>query len=118
MSLETLKNTPALQDMPLAFPPSGVIPNFNPQYNRAYEVYVAAGVCLPVILVFAVARLYVKMAVTKKVSSDDYVFILALAGGIVYFALTLALGAHNGYGHHQWVSSPPRRRFHSGLIGK
>ena len=106
MSLEILKNTPGLQNMPVASPPKGVVPNFNPQYSRAYEVYVTAGVCLPIILIFAAARLYVKTAVIKKASRDDYTFVLALAGGIVYIALVIALGANNGYGQHEWARLP------------
>ena len=104
MSIEVLKHTPNLQAMPLAAPPAGVIPNYDPQYSRAYEVFATAGVCLPIAFMFAAARLYVKTAVIRKVSRDDYVFMLALASGIVYISLVIALGANNGYGQHEWVS--------------
>ena len=71
MSLDVLKHIPGLQNLPVRAPPPGVVPNFVDPVSRRYEVYVTAGICLPILALFAVARLYVKVLVLKTRTKDD-----------------------------------------------
>lgn len=62
---------PAIQDQPLIRPPPGHIPNFVNPASRAYQVYVTACVCMPLIVMFAAMRLYARIAILKKWTWDD-----------------------------------------------
>ena len=61
----------SIQDDPVVAPPPGVVPNLTNPASRASEIYVAAGVCLPLIVSFAAMRLYAKVAILKKWTWDD-----------------------------------------------
>lgn len=43
---------------PLQDPPSGVIPNFENGETTAYQLYITAGVCIPLMTVFSLFRLH------------------------------------------------------------
>lgn len=60
-----------MQSQPLSPPPLGVIPNLDNPASRAYQIYIAAGICLPLITVFASLRLYAKVFILKKWTWDD-----------------------------------------------
>ena len=61
----------SIQNEPLEPPPPGVGPNLvNPQ-SRAYEIYVAASVCLPLIAIFATMRIYARVGILKRWTWDD-----------------------------------------------
>lgn len=52
-------------------PPAGVSPNFvNPPSNAKYNVLCQA-VCIPVITVFVVLRLYTRVFIHRKITGDD-----------------------------------------------
>ena len=60
-----------IQDQPVIAPPPGIVPNLESPVSRASEIYVAASVCLPLIVLFAAARFYAKVAILKKWTWDD-----------------------------------------------
>ena len=41
---------------PLAEPPPGVTPNFDNPESIAYQIYITASVCIPLMLIFALFR--------------------------------------------------------------
>lgn len=55
-----------LLDYPIQAPPPGVEPNFVNPNSIAYQVYVTAGVCLPLILVFALMRILSRKHLRKQ----------------------------------------------------
>lgn len=42
---------------PLQTPPAGVVPNFVNGDTTAYQLYITAGVCIPLIAIFSLFRL-------------------------------------------------------------
>lgn len=61
----------SIQNDPVLPPPPGVIPNFTNPESRAVGIYIAAGICLPIIVLSAVVRLYTKAAGLRKWTWDD-----------------------------------------------
>jgi hypothetical protein len=58
-------------DYPTQTPPPGVLPNFvNPDSN-AYQVYITAGVCIPLMIIFALTRLISKINLGKRLVIID-----------------------------------------------
>lgn len=57
--------------LPLVPPPAGVFSNFLNPKNRAHELHWAAGVCLPIILIFASLRFYAKTFLSRSKTRDD-----------------------------------------------
>ena len=60
-----------LQDQPLMPPPPGRVPNFVHPESRAWEINVAASICLPLIALFAAMRFYAKAVILKNWKWDD-----------------------------------------------
>ena len=58
-------------DEPLESPPPGEHSDFVHPPSRARELYTAAGVCIPLIFIFAALRFYAKMVIKKKKTWDD-----------------------------------------------
>ncbi|KAK6082994.1 hypothetical protein SCUP515_02228 [Seiridium cupressi] len=69
---------------PLQTPPSGVIPNFENGETTAYQLYITAGVCIPLVAVFSLFRL---LNVTRL--------------GRKTFAMDETVD-HGVFGHHAW----------------
>ena len=69
--MESPPSLTAIEDQPLSAPPPGVIPNLENPQSRAFELFVTASVCLPLIIFFASLRLYAKVAILKKWTWDD-----------------------------------------------
>ena len=63
--------SPSYLDEPLDSPPPGEHSDFDHPPSRARELYTAAGVCIPLILIFAALRFYAKIVIKKKKSWDD-----------------------------------------------
>ena len=61
----------SIQDQPVRAPPPGIVPDLESPVSRASELYVAAGFCLPLIVLFAAMRFYAKVAILKKWTWDD-----------------------------------------------
>ena len=99
---DVLKATPNIQNYPVAPPPPGVVADFNSPSSNVWKIYLTVGICLTAILVFSVCRLYVKVAVIKRFSRDDYFFLLALSSGIAWIMLVVAMGYQRMYGVHTY----------------
>ncbi|MCJ1381606.1 hypothetical protein MMC17_004717 [Xylographa soralifera] len=99
MSSSTLAG---LENEPLGAPPPGVIPNFAHPETTAPELYVAAGICIPLILVFAVIRFYAKIAIMKKWTMDDLTFSFGMVAGLGYVSLNAVVASGSVFGVHGW----------------
>ena len=102
MSMATTLNSTSIEVLPASPPPPGIQPNFIDPPSRAYQVYITAGVCLPLILLFATTRFYVSAFLLKSRSRADYAWIVGLAAGITYIGLTIATVSGGVLGKHQW----------------
>lgn len=60
-----------IEESPLALPPPGIKANFQNPESRASWIYIAAAVCLPLIILFASLRFYAKLYLTKARTWDD-----------------------------------------------
>ena len=58
-------------DIPLEQAPTPATPNFHDPENCAYQVFVAAAICIPVVLTFTGIRVYVKKYILKSHGRDD-----------------------------------------------
>lgn len=63
-----------ISNIPLLPLPPGVTQNLDNPESRAYWIYVTVGLCLPIILVFATIRFYVKFFIIKARTRDDCKF--------------------------------------------
>ena len=63
--------SPSYLDEPLSPPPAGEHSDFVHPPSRAPEFYIAATICVPLMLIFAVLRFYAKMVIKKKKTWDD-----------------------------------------------
>lgn len=68
MDMETLSQ---YMDYPIQAPPPGVTPNFVNPESTAYQVYITAGVCVPLMLVFSMTRFISKLYLGGKVILSD-----------------------------------------------
>lgn len=76
MDAETLSES---LDQPLSPPPPGVTPNFGDADSIDYQLYVTAGVCIPLMLAFSFMRFWATACLDrKKINTIDEseVFIL------------------------------------------
>ena len=76
---------------PLLPPPPGTAPNFVNPENSAYETYVAAGICLSLMLLFPSARVYAKLKLIRGRTLDDCI---APAFTYIDTVLTRSLDIH------------------------
>lgn len=87
---------------PLARPPPGYTANLEHPHTNATRVYVAAGVCIPLILIFAAIRAYNKLYLNRGRGRDDYASMLATVCGLVYISLCIAMVNEGLFGIHIW----------------
>ncbi|KAL8929894.1 MAG: hypothetical protein Q9208_001038 [Pyrenodesmia sp. 3 TL-2023] len=87
---------------PLGRPPPGHTANLEHPYTNASRVYVAAGVCIPLILIFAAIRAYNKLYLNRGRSWDDYASMLATVCGLIYISLCIAMVSEGLFGIHIW----------------
>ncbi|QSZ32974.1 hypothetical protein DSL72_002558 [Monilinia vaccinii-corymbosi] len=93
----------AFLDYPLSPPPLGQSPNFTNPPSRASQIYISAGICLPLMLFFGALRIYAKVVLLgKRKSWDDLTCTLGLLSGFSFISLTIAAVAGGAYGFHQW----------------
>lgn len=96
-----LPNIPSGNE-PLASPPPGRTVNLEHPKSNSIHVYIAAGVCMPLILLFAALRAYNKTYLNRGRSLDDYTSMLATLGGLIYTSLVVALFSKGLFGNHIW----------------
>lgn len=58
-------------DYPIQAPPAGVTPNFVDPPSIAYIVYITAGICIPLIVIFSAGRLIYKLSSGAKAIRTD-----------------------------------------------
>lgn len=58
-------------DYPIQAPPAGVTPNFVDPSSLAYIVYITAGVCIPLMVVFSLARFVYKVSSGARAINAD-----------------------------------------------
>lgn len=58
-------------NLPLQAPPDGVIPNFGSGDTTAYQIYITAGVCVPLMTVFSLFRLLHAIKFRRKTFVTD-----------------------------------------------
>lgn len=69
MDAETLSH---YLDYPIQAPPEGVVPDFVNPSSISYQLYITAGVCIPLMLLFSLTRLLSKVYVgPKKIKTDE-----------------------------------------------
>ena len=100
--MESAPTPSSIEFLPASPPPPGVRPNFVNPVSRAYQIYVAAGVCLPLMLLFAGMRFYAKVFLLKSITKADYACLLGLTAGITYIGITVGVASGGVPGKHQW----------------
>jgi hypothetical protein len=61
-----------LLDYPTQAPPPGVTPNFNNPHSIAYQVYITAGFCIILMIVFSLIRVMAKArSSTRNINHSD-----------------------------------------------
>lgn len=56
---------------PIQAPPDGVTPNFVNPESTAYQVYITAGVCVPLMVVFSLMRFLTKIYLGPRTIKID-----------------------------------------------
>lgn len=89
-------------DQPLVRPPPGRTANLEHPESNSYHVYIAAAVCIPLIVIFAILRIYSTIRLRQRRSKDDYTFMLATVCTLIYISLVIALLSKGLFGTHVW----------------
>ncbi|KAL9086305.1 MAG: hypothetical protein Q9165_007220 [Trypethelium subeluteriae] len=77
-------------NQPYAPPPPGQTPDFSDNAeNRIYQLYIVAGVCLVLVLLFGSARYFAKRRVVKHRTWDDLTCLLGVIGTIAYTTIVI-----------------------------
>ncbi|KAL8766790.1 MAG: hypothetical protein Q9209_006529 [Squamulea sp. 1 TL-2023] len=88
--------------MPLALPPPGVTANFDHPAVNTWHVSITAAICIPLIVIFSLLRLYTQQYIYPSRTKADYTFMLAALWTIIYIGLLLALLDKGLFGRHIW----------------
>ena len=82
--------------------PATPLPDATPAFieDCRYEVYMAIGICLPIMVISTCIRVYVKARILKKTSRDDYMIVAALLSALALGGVLLGLGRLAMYGKH------------------
>ena len=92
---------------PLIVPPSGVTPNLTKsKASNADEVYIAAIVCCPIIVLAGGLRVYVKLRVSPKWTIADYFSILSILCTLGFIGVAISLEPQGSFSHHLWDLTP------------
>ncbi|KAL8935111.1 MAG: hypothetical protein Q9211_004878, partial [Gyalolechia sp. 1 TL-2023] len=89
-------------DQPLASPPPGQTANLAHPASNAYHAYITAAICIFLILVFSILRIYSNVYIRDHRTLDDYPFMLASVCVLVYISLVVALLSKGLFGTHVW----------------
>ncbi|KAF2267550.1 hypothetical protein CC78DRAFT_576918 [Lojkania enalia] len=93
--LDIILNGPALQ------PPVGAIPHLDGHWDEKYKFYIVISLCMAIMAIFILVRIYTKLRVVGGFEPADYFIIAsyAISLNVLVFS-TLALP--HGWGVHQW----------------
>jgi hypothetical protein len=84
-------------------PPEGVTPDFEHGDTIAYQLYITAGVCFTLMILFTVFRiLNVSVFKRKTYLLDESIFILGFLLCLVFIALTVVAVQNGVFGKHAW----------------
>ncbi|KAL8946970.1 MAG: hypothetical protein Q9222_006702 [Ikaeria aurantiellina] len=101
-SVGYIPKIPSDGTLPFASPPPGVTANRDHPVSNAFRGYIAAGVCLPLIFIFASIRAYAKLRIQRSRTKDDFTFMLATVWTVIYIGLIIAMLKENLFGMHAW----------------
>ncbi|KAI1175953.1 hypothetical protein F4777DRAFT_548569 [Nemania sp. FL0916] len=90
-----------LSQIPSAPPPPGVIPNFVNPPSIAPICRIVIAVTLPLMAIFLILRIYVRVAVSKKLGIDDFLCYISAAVVVAYCGVSLAT-LDNPVGVRNW----------------
>ncbi|KAL9584409.1 MAG: hypothetical protein Q9212_002145 [Teloschistes hypoglaucus] len=102
MSSASLASSAHLPSTPIRAPPPGVTANFDHPESNAYRAYIAAGACIPVIVLFASLRIYSNLYVHRSRTWSDLTFMLATVWAVIYQGLIMASVNQGFFGNHAW----------------
>ncbi|KAF2680901.1 hypothetical protein K458DRAFT_89307 [Lentithecium fluviatile CBS 122367] len=91
-----------LENVTLIPPPPGVVPDVAHRKFHGAPIMIAASICLPVVIILAAIRLYVRLRILRKWALDDYAFVISVPAGISMVALNIAVIYGGVYGYHTW----------------
>lgn len=91
-----------LENITLVEPPPGVQSDVLNRKFHGSPILIATSICLPIVIILALMRLYVRLYVLRKWALDDYVFVLSVPAGISLVCLNISLIYGGGYGYHAW----------------
>ena len=81
-----------IDDLPLAPPPPGVVPDFAHPQSRSYQTFVVAGIFIALSLSFTITRIYAKFVVIKSRTWDDCMSLFLRIGPGFFNNLSLDVG--------------------------
>ncbi|ROV92453.1 hypothetical protein VSDG_06659 [Cytospora chrysosperma] len=88
---------------PLQTPPAGAVPNSVNGDMNAYQLYITAGVCTPLIAIFSLFRLLNAIKFGRKTFVvDETIFVLGLVLCLACIAMSLTAIHSDIFGHHAW----------------
>jgi hypothetical protein len=85
MAALTPETLSGLLNFPIQVPPPGVTANFDNPDSIAFQVYITAGVCIPLIVAFSITRFASKIYLDRKT-------ILLHESEFLYISQTLSRG--------------------------
>ncbi|KAF1953700.1 hypothetical protein CC80DRAFT_595600 [Byssothecium circinans] len=88
-------------ESPLRLPPPGLESDFTNPVSLGRPAVVSAGVCIPLILLFALVRVYARVLLDKW-TFHDYLYCLSCLLGISYLSFAIPLALSKPFGHHVW----------------
>ncbi|KAL8641176.1 MAG: hypothetical protein Q9228_001992 [Teloschistes exilis] len=91
-----------LPSTPFRAPPPGVTPNFDHPNSNASRAYITAGVCIPIIVLFASLRIYSNLYIHRSRTWSDFTFMLSTAWALIYQGLTMGAVTQGFFGVHAW----------------
>ncbi|KAF2444588.1 hypothetical protein P171DRAFT_520724 [Karstenula rhodostoma CBS 690.94] len=91
-----------LQNVTLVTPPVGVGSDISQRQFHGHPMLIAASVCLPLVLILAAIRVFVRLRILRKWGLDDYAFITSVPAGVSLISLNLALIYGGAFGYHAW----------------
>ncbi|KAF2839588.1 hypothetical protein M501DRAFT_932361 [Patellaria atrata CBS 101060] len=82
-------------------PPPGVIPNPEHPKSLSHLSNLTIGVCIPLITIFFLLRVYVRLFIKRIWIFEDWLTTMAWSGTVAYCGIMAATMSHNG-GKHGW----------------
>ncbi|CAI6331872.1 unnamed protein product [Periconia digitata] len=88
-------------ESPLRSAPLGFESNLGQSGSLGLPVVVLAGICLPLVLLFAFAHVYARVLVNKWIV-HDYVYLISCLFSVLFIAFSMPLGLAEPFGQRVW----------------